>query len=454
VRGNVPIKVWARDTSAGMDRVEFLVDEVLKGTVTSGPQDTWRYTWDASQASAGSHVIKAMAYNSNSEVAVEAIGVAIRDTGSSGGPTYHHGYVDTSETWRRAGNPHIVDGDVVLHDSARLTIEPGCIVKFDQGFSLYFGTQGAGGLTAVGTAEAPILLTSNKAAPAPGDWTGLSFGMAVLPQTRLSYCTIEYAGPTFPECAAITLGGGGIVEEISDCVIRHSGMYGIFCREYAGFNTFRNNVVTGCGSYPLRISPNFAERLGDGNTLTGNDSTGVELKGRLATTATWPDLGVPYVIVDEVVVGDSTTSPVLTIAPGTEVRLKRISSLAAGKVGRNLPAKIVADGSAGRIKFTSAQPSPAPGDFYGVRAYKSPTGESEFRNCDFSYGGQGGTDGTMLYAHDCVPAITGCDFGYSAGWGITFRTAQVPDTTALKQVNTFHDNASGAINWIRLFGGN
>ena len=99
VKGSVPITVWAKDAGAvEMDRVEFLVDEVLNGTVTSGDRDTWRYTWDASQASPTSHAIKAKAYNKNGEFAGEAITVAIRDTGSGGGPTYHHGYIDTSET--------------------------------------------------------------------------------------------------------------------------------------------------------------------------------------------------------------------------------------------------------------------------------------------------------------------------------------------------------------------
>jgi hypothetical protein len=359
--------------------------------------------------------------------------------------TYHHGYIDADETWSPSGNPHIIDGDVALHWGVWLTIEPGCVVKFDN-FGLNIGALDSGGLTAVGTASAPILFTSNQAAPAPGDWTGIFVGADVLPGTRLSYCTIEYAGFHGFEGAAITMGGGGKVDEISNCTIQQSGMYGVFCREYAGFNAFRDNVVTANQGYALRVDAGLAELLDQGNTLTGNDSAGVELYGRLSTSATWPDLGVPYVIKD-VSVGDSTNNPVLTIESGAEVRFKDIGGLRVGKVGANLPARIVADG----ISFTSAAQAPSPGDFYGVNVYGSLIGESEFRGCDFSYGGQGG--GGLLSVVKCDPVITGCDFGYSEGWGIIFQTAQVPDTVALRQVNTFHNNVLGDIKWMPAFPG-
>jgi hypothetical protein len=448
-RGNVPITVWAKDDgTAGMDRVEFLVDEVLEGTDSDGDRDTWRYTWDASQAGPGSHAIKARAYNGSGEIAVEAITVAIRDTGSGGGPTYHHGYIDTSETWSPNGNPHIVDADVVFRNGARLTIGPGCIVKFDSPFQLYFGYFGPSGLSAVGTASAPILFTSNLTAPAPGAWYGITFGDSTLTGTRLSYCTIEYGGAPGTDGAAINIINGGSVDEISNCTIRKSGMHGVRCQANSGFGTFSDNVVTSNLGYALRVNPQLAERIQAGNALTGNDSAGVELTGRCSLTTTWPDLGVPYVI-SKVTVGDSTNDPVLTIESGVELRFKQWGELAVGMLGRNLPARIVADG----ITFTSAAGSPAPGDFDRVRVYEGPSAESEFRDCNFSYGGQGGGDNGMLWVHGRNPVITSCDFGHSAGWGITFCTAQVPDTVTLKQLNTFHDNASGAIKWIHLFAG-
>jgi hypothetical protein len=444
-KGTVPIVGWARDTGVGgMSRVDFLVDDVLRDSDSFPERDTWRGFWDAAQAAGGNHQVKVIAYNLYDEAAVEQLTIFIRDTATGGGPTYHHGYVDTSETWRAAGNPHICDADVEFRRGARLTIEPGCIIRFDD-YSLRIGTQDSASLVAVGTVSAPILFTSNKPVPAPGDWVGLNFGAYVQAGTRLQYCTIEYAGPRYPECAAITMGGGGKVEEIADCTVRRSGMYGIYCREYAGFESFRNNTVTANQGYPLHVDARRADLLDDGNQFSGNDSAGVELYGRLSVSAAWPVLDAPYVIAD-VRVGDSTASPVLTIAPGAEVRFKSTGVLCSGLVGRNLNARIYAN----QVTFTANADAPAPGAFYGVNVYRSPSGESEFRNCDFSYGGQGSGDVGMLYARDCGPVIAGCDFGYSQNWGIVVHTAQAPDTLALRQQNTFHDNGRGDIKWVRL----
>jgi len=449
-QGNVPIAVWAKNNgAAGMDRVEFLVDEELKGTATSGEQDTWRYTWDASQASLGSHAIKAEAYNTDGEVAFEEITIAIR---GSGGPTYHHGYVDTSETWSPGGNPHILDGDVGFRYGAWLTVEPGCIVKSD-GFTIRIGYFSPSGMKAIGTASAPIVFTSNQTTPTPGDWTGLAFEESTLAGTRLSFCTIEYAGYAGIDGAAISILNGGAVDEIDNCTIRKGGYHGVFCRDNSTFGSFHDNKVTENRSYPLRIGPRLAERLDANNMLTGNDSTGVSLFGRCSLTTTWPDLGVPYVIKD-VTVGDVTNNPVLTIEPNTEVRFRKEGYLAVGNLGGTKPGRIIADGSAGPIKFTSLAATPAPGDFYGVSVYENASAESEFRGCEFSYGGGTGGDNGLLFVHKSSPEITGCDFGCSKGWGITFRTSQIPDTAELKRVNTFHDNANGEIKWSSPFPGN
>jgi len=449
-KGDVPLKVWAVDGGmSGMDRVEFLVDDVLDGTVTFSSDDTWRHTWEASGAAAGAHSLKAKAYNMDGTVGTATIDVTIRDTTSGGGPTHHGGYVDTSETWSPRGNPHIVDSTVTFRSSAWLTIEPGCIVKFDTGY-LAFGTYGASGLTAVGTAAAPILLTSNRAAPAPGNWGGINFGAQLITGTRLSYCTIEYGGYNSDNGAAIAVGGSSRVDEISNCMVRQSGRFGVYCGDNSGFGVFRSNQVTSNRGYGIHVGPQMAELLDDGNVLSGNDSLGVELYGRLSVSTTWPELGVPYVISD-VYVYDSTSNPVLTIESGTEIRFKNLGRLRIGNVGVPIPARIVADGTSGRIKFTSAAASPAPGNFYGVYVYGNQIGESEFKSCDFSYGGQNGD--CLLYVKNSNPVITGCDFGYSAGWGISFKTASAPDTMALKAANTFHDNTLGNIKWVPPFPG-
>lgn len=80
---------------------------------------------------------------------------------------------------------------------------------------------------AIGRSDAPILFTSNQATPAPGDWPGLSFCDSTMLGTHLSYCTIEYGGFRGIDGAAVSIRGGGTVDEIDNCTMRQSGMCGI-----------------------------------------------------------------------------------------------------------------------------------------------------------------------------------------------------------------------------------
>ncbi len=82
---------------------------------------------------------------------------------------------------------------------ATLTIEPGVVVRFKKGG--YFkieefssATPATGALIANGTAAKPIRFTSAEAAPAIGDWIGLTFGSKADPTNALDNVWVEYAG--------------------------------------------------------------------------------------------------------------------------------------------------------------------------------------------------------------------------------------------------------------------
>ncbi|OYD16278.1 hypothetical protein CH333_03810, partial [candidate division WOR-3 bacterium JGI_Cruoil_03_44_89] len=90
--------------------------------------------------------------------------------------------ITTNTTWTAAGNDHIVTGYVQVSSGVTLTIEDGCIVKFDNGASIsVYGT-----LNATGTSS--ILFTRRDPAD---EWYGLWFYSGS--SGTLEYCTIEYA---------------------------------------------------------------------------------------------------------------------------------------------------------------------------------------------------------------------------------------------------------------------
>ena len=117
--------------------------------------------------------------------------------------TYVSGTISQNTTWTAAGSPYLVTGDILVRygsgysSTATLTIEPGVEVRFQPGTGLFIADGSAyyGALSAQGTAEAPIVFTSNATAPAPGDWKGIQFRDATNDSlTLLDYCVVEYGG--------------------------------------------------------------------------------------------------------------------------------------------------------------------------------------------------------------------------------------------------------------------
>jgi YD repeat-containing protein len=108
-----------------------------------------------------------------------------------------------NSTWHNFGIPYIIRGsDVTIPNNQdvtlTLTIDPGTTIRFDPGTGLNLGrgttssNDGFGILNAQGTKEQPIVFTSTN----PGQyWEGITFIWNTSSEnSRLNYCTIEYAG--------------------------------------------------------------------------------------------------------------------------------------------------------------------------------------------------------------------------------------------------------------------
>lgn len=90
-------------------------------------------------------------------------------------------------TWKRAGSPYTVTGDISVAKNQTLTIEPGVVVRFAGRFSLTVGYRAT--LKAVGTEQDKILFTATDL---QDGWTGIRF-INSSTEDQLKYCTIEYA---------------------------------------------------------------------------------------------------------------------------------------------------------------------------------------------------------------------------------------------------------------------
>lgn len=174
------------------------------------------------------------------------------------------GVISADTVWRAAQSPYVVTSDIVVQNNATLTIEAGTTVYMaaDTRFTVQ-----SGALKAIGTALAPIKLTSqklqNSQPPAPGDWQQLTFSSGITSTTKLEYVQVEY--------------GKGIVV---------TGASPTF-----NYLTIRNNQGAAITA-DLAASPN-----GDGNQAIGNGSDAIVLPaGDISGSVVWGLRGIPYLL--------------------------------------------------------------------------------------------------------------------------------------------------------------
>lgn len=356
-----------------------------------------------------------------------------------GGPTYHDQPIASNEIWEPAGNPHIIQDDISVENNATLTIKPGCIVKFEAGTELYCGYYSSGAIVAEGTADSMITFTSNVAAPAPGDWKSIGIYDKAISTTSFKYCIIEYGGMNAQDGEFVISDVG---TKLSNCTIRKSGSYGITLSDNGYFKTFDNNTITECTNYPLNIFTEQVRTIGTGNIFTGNTRDAILVRGGvLATTCTWANHGVPYVIDDDVSIGDDSNTPTLTIAPGTTIKFQSGVEFYVGYYG---PGGLIADGTSGQITFTSSVEPKTKGDWQSISFYEySIDAQCKLKNCKIEYAGF--DENGNVYIYDAIPEISGDSIGHGKGYGIYIDGSDYPDTTALRANNTFYDNDLGDV---------
>ncbi len=233
------------------------------------------------------------------------------------GPETISGVISTNTTWT-ADKQYVLSGFVYVGDGATLTIQPGTIIKGERSTKGSLIVRRGGKIIANGTAQQPIVFTSNQAkgSRAAGDWGGLVIlGKAPVNKTpavvegenvtefggtdaadnsgSLKYVRIEFAGIAFEtdrEINGLTLGGVGSGTTIDYVQVSYSGddsfewfggtVNAKHLIAYRGldddFDT--DNGYSGTVQYGLVIrDPAVADQAGDSNVFeSDNDSGGSE----------------------------------------------------------------------------------------------------------------------------------------------------------------------------------
>ncbi len=373
---------------------------------------------------AGTHAVTGNTFNSynnatrNSRTGAHAVAAvstnAFNGTGANSRWEILGEVLSANATWPNPGFPYVMISDVTVGNSpttlVTLTIAAGANLRFNSSVSLNAGTSAnRGSLVAVGTVPLPITFTTNNATPAPGQWPGIFFeDQSDDAISIMDRCVVEYAGQSFSSSVRVNAASPRILNStIRNSLVR--GVYGIG----APSPTIQNNTFTGNTEFDIYISGvSNAQVTGNsftsngvffdtaagthavtGNTFnsynnaTRNSRTGAHAIGALGTNtfngtgansrweilgealsanATWPNPGLPYVMLSDVTVGNSPVTLVtLTLAAGANLRFNSGVSLNVGtSVNRG---SLVAVGTVPLpITFTTNNAVPAPGQWPGI----------------------------------------------------------------------------------------
>jgi len=332
--------------------------------------------------------------------------------------------------------PYLFYGDVTVDNNATLTIEPGAVLKFGANRKLAFNAGAK--VIARGTAQAPILFTSNRQIPSPGDWYGIYINNSN--GSLFEHCIFEY-GAGQP-------GGYGMLylnnskASFANCTFRHARYSGILLRQdNSGFTAFDNNKLSNCGeneagAYPIRAASSIMTLSGMGANNEIDSAKGIGIVGSTVNA----DLTLRkylYTIAGDITVSQTGVGgATLTVVPGAELMFAQNTRLRIGAGGR-----LLAQGTpAENIVFTGSTQDR--GWWHGIVFDSGNALSGSILNrCRISYGGAGTstlTNGNITSngLASGVLTVRNSVLSHSRAWGIYVANG----SHATLENNTYSNN--------------
>lgn len=303
----------------------------------------------------------------------------------TGGPTEHQGTITADETWTADKSPHIIPYDLQI--DAKLTLEPCAEVLL--GAQKSISVVGAGSLVAEGTATKPIHIGARDVTK---PFSQLSAGGGGT--LRLAHVTVDNGGDpqnTIVDATAmIHLQGVDQYEPtqptlyVDHVTLAGSKSNGILMLDGAGFAPGSQELTVKGALFPVAMWARAVGGLPTGK-YTGNTNDEILLDGGGGSHAVHEDTtmhnrGVPYRVGNSLS-GDSPTLTIerqapstpglatLTIEAGVKIRMRKFGTVVVQRFSGDTPAQgalVVKGTAADPVIFTSAEPAPAPGDWYGI----------------------------------------------------------------------------------------
>ncbi len=329
----------------------------------------------------------------------------------------HEGNINANEEWK--AGMHEITGEVYV-DGATLTIDPGAIVKFDQGTGLFIGYNGgtAGAtLIANGTADQPILFTSSATNKTPGDWEYIGFYSGASNNNSMKFCTVEYAGSS-QDYGEIDIEGTSVT--IENSYIQHSMSKGITVDQTGKFNSFTADTLRNNASYDIALFGANANTIGLNNGMMSNTNVYVEAGDPYSLSdGTWNKLNCTYILDGDLYI-ESSTGAKLTLAPGVKVALSQNSEIDVG-YDSNTFGTLVANGSADDsvyITSSAAEGNKTAGDWGYIGFWSGAGSSSSFTYTSVTYGGGNTNEPGEIYIDGAKVGISNSRISESLKSGV------------------------------------
>ncbi len=211
------------------------------------------------------------------------------------------GSIAKPSQWQDSLTYYISD-NVTVSSTGTLTISPGTVLKMGIGVQLRI----EGTLSALGTADAPIIFTSFKddslrgdtngdaaaSAPQPGDWDRI-YVIGTAARGTLDHVELRYGGKIFssnPDSSISISGDGNLT--LTNSLIRDGLAEGIWVA--SGTATLTGNTILRVGKNGLRADDTRRKIIFTGNTIDGAHDGAILIKADSdvdLTDSTWTNSG-------------------------------------------------------------------------------------------------------------------------------------------------------------------